>query len=43
MATEAVKGLFNLFGGAINTAMTTPEGLKLLNDSIKSSHKKDEE
>ncbi len=37
MATETMKGLLGMFGSAINTAMTTPEGQQLLGESIKNS------
>ena len=39
MAAEALKGVFGMFGSALNTAMDTPEGKQLLNDSIKKSRK----
>lgn len=37
MAAETLKGVFGMFGNALNTAMDTPEGKQLLNDSIKKS------
>ena len=43
MATETVKGLFGMFGSAINTVMTTPEGQQLLSDSIKKSRENKQE
>ena len=47
MATEAVKGIFGMFGSAMNAAMdaamNTPEGQQMLNDSIKNSQKNKEE
>ena len=43
VATEAVKGLFGMFGSAMDAAMNTPEGQQMLNDSIKNSQKNKEE
>ena len=37
MTAETLKGFFGMFGNALNTAMDTPEGKRLLNDSIKKS------
>lgn len=37
MTAEAVKGLFNVFGNAMNIAMETEEGRQLLSDSLKES------
>lgn len=42
MASEAIKGIFGMLGGAFTTAMDTPEGKQLLNDSIKKSRDKEE-
>lgn len=43
VATEAVKGIFGMFGSAMDAAMNTPEGQQMLNDSIKNSQKNKEE
>lgn len=37
LAAEAVKGVFGMFGSAIDAAVNTPEGKQLLADSIKDS------
>ena len=37
ITAETLKGVFGMFGNALNTAMDTPEGKRLLNDSLKSS------
>ena len=37
MTAETLKGVFGMFGNALNTAMDTPEGKRLLNDSLKRS------
>lgn len=34
MATETLKGVFGMFGSALNTAMATQQGQQLLNDAI---------
>ena len=43
MAAEALKGVFGMFGSALNTAMDTPEGKQLINDSIKKSRESKKE
>ena len=43
MAAEALKGVFGMFGSARNTAMDTPEGKQLINDSIKKSRESKKE
>ena len=42
MATEAVKGLFGMFGSAMDVALNTPEGKQMLSDSLKNSQKEKE-
>ena len=43
MATEALKGVFGVFGSAMDAAISTPEGKQLLGESIKNSQKGKEE
>ena len=42
-ATEVVKGIFGMFGSAVDAAMSTPEGKQMLSESIKNSQKGKEE
>ena len=44
VAAEAVKGIFGIFGSAMDVAINTPEGRQILGESIKNSQEnKDEE
>ena len=43
VATEAVKGIFGMFGSVMDVAMNTPEAKQMLSDSIKNSQKDKEE
>ncbi len=40
MSAEAVKGIFGIFGNAMNTALDTPEAKQMLSDSLKNANKK---
>lgn len=38
-ATEVVKGIFGMFGSAVDAAVSTPEGKQMLSESLKNSQK----
>lgn len=39
VAAETIKGMFGMFGSAVDAAVSTPEGKQMLSESLKNSQK----